>query len=243
MARPVLFIADLHLDPSRADIIRTFGRFLEREAAQAEAIHILGDLFEAWLGDDAISGDEPVIRMLQQAAANTTVYIMHGNRDFLLGQRFATLSGATLLTEPSTVEIHGARTLLLHGDSLCTADEEYQQFRAMVRDPQWQQQFLAMPIEQRREQAKQARQRSQARNRELDERVMDVSPQAVDRALAEHDVQWMIHGHTHRPAIHRFTTATGPGARFVVGDWFEHGSVLRCTPERWQLETLEHHRG
>ncbi|MCG5548613.1 UDP-2,3-diacylglucosamine diphosphatase [Halorhodospira halochloris] len=238
MAKPVLFIADLHLDPSRADIVQTFGRFLEREAPHAEAIYILGDLFEAWIGDDAVSGDEPTIQLLNRAATCTPVYIMHGNRDFLLGERFCQLTGTHLLDEPSIVDIHGHRALILHGDSLCTEDHEYQDFRAMVRDPRWQQEFLALSIEQRLAKAREARDRSKSRNSELTEEIMDVSPQAVDEIMAKYDVQWLIHGHTHRPNIHRFDATAGPGARFVVGDWYEQGSVLRCTEQKWELETL-----
>mgnify|MGYP006423421349 CR=1 FL=1 len=240
MAQPVLFIADLHLDPSRADITRTFGRFLDQESPQAEAIYILGDLFEAWIGDDVVSGDEPVIQMLRRAAAQTPVYIMHGNRDFLLGERFCELTGTELLPEPSTVNIHGEPTLILHGDSLCTADQEYQQFRAMVRDPLWQQEFLALPSTERLEKATEARNKSKHRNSEIANEIMDVSAPAVDEILAEYNVNWLIHGHTHRPNIHRFNTTNGTGARFVVGDWFEQGSMLRCTANKWELETLAH---
>ncbi|MBK1735414.1 UDP-2,3-diacylglucosamine diphosphatase [Halorhodospira abdelmalekii] len=241
MSQPVLFIADLHLDSSRPEITATFTRFLRQEAPQAAALYILGDLFEAWIGDDAVSAEEPILKELRQAAAATSLYVMHGNRDFLLGARFAELSGATLLPEPSCIDLHGERTLILHGDSLCTADHEHQTFRTMVHDPQWQQHFLSQPIAQRLEMAQQARNRSRSRNQELHEEIMDVTPEAVTALMAEHEARWLIHGHTHRPAVHRFTTAHGPGARFVVGDWFKQGSVLRCTPQRWELEEWAHH--
>lgn len=239
MAQPVLFVADLHLDPTREYITHTFSHFLEHESPQAEAIYILGDLFEVWIGDDAVADDDTVIQMLRRASANTAVYIMHGNRDFLLGERFCTLTGTELLPEPSIVDIHGERTVIMHGDSLCTADQEYQQFRAMVRDPRWQHEFLALPIEQRLEQANQARARSKSRNSELSEAIMDVSPQAVDAVLDEHQASWIIHGHTHRPKIHYFTQGGRQAGRFVLGDWYEQGSVLRCSPGRWDLERLE----
>ncbi len=242
MPRPVLVIADLHLDRSRPAATETFLRFLADEAPQAEAVYILGDLFEAWIGDDAVAADDPVLEALRAAAAHTQIHVMHGNRDFLLGADFAAASGTHLLPDPSVVTIHGERVLMMHGDSLCTDDAEYMQFRAMVRDPQWQQQFLALPVAERLEQARQARGASTERNQQLDEAIMDVTPVAVDAALKEHGVRWLIHGHTHRPAIHDLDTPLGWGKRFVVGDWFDQGSLLRCGPGGWALETLSHRR-
>ncbi len=240
MTRPVLVIADLHLDPSRPAATRTFLRFLQEEAPQGEALYILGDLFEAWLGDDAVAADEPALQALRTAAEATELYIMRGNRDFLLGDGFAEATGATLLPDPSVATIHGERVLMMHGDSLCTDDPEYMAFRAQVRDPAWQAHFLALPLEERLEQARQARRASTERNQQLDDATMDVAADAVAGAVHEHDVRWLIHGHTHRPAVHELATPHGPGKRFVLGDWFEHGSVLRCRPEAWTLETLPH---
>ncbi|ABM60903.1 UDP-2,3-diacylglucosamine diphosphatase [Halorhodospira halophila] len=240
MPRPVLVIADLHLDRSRPAATQTFLRFLEEEAPQAEAVYILGDLFEAWIGDDSVAADDPTLLALRAAATTTSIHVMHGNRDFLLGADFATASGVNLLPDPSVVTIHGERVLMMHGDSLCTGDAEYMQFRAMVRDPAWQRQFLALPIEERLDQARQARGASTKRNQQLDEAIMDVTPEAVDTAMRDHGVRWLIHGHTHRPGIHDVKTASGTGKRFVVGDWFDQGSVLRCHSDRWTLETLPH---
>lgn len=238
MPRPVLVIADLHLDRSRPAATDTFLRFLEKEAPGAEAVYILGDLFEAWIGDDAVTVDEPALRALRTASAHTDVYIMPGNRDFLLGERFARLTGTELLADPTCVRIHGEPTLLMHGDSLCTDDTEYMAFRAQVRDPQWQAGFLAQPIDERLRQAREARSASVARNESVADAILDVSEAAVAEAMQEHQVAWLIHGHTHRPAVHAVQTPLGPGKRFVVGDWFEQGSVLRCLPEAWHLETL-----
>lgn len=238
---PTLFIADLHLDPRRPEATETFRRFLAGEARGADALYILGDLFEAWVGDDAIRGDEPELTALRELSeAGVPVYVMHGNRDFLLGEAFAREIGATLLPEPWVTEVQGTPTVLLHGDSLCTADTEYQAFRAMVRDPQWQRGFLAQSLEERLAQARDARAQSAERGAQLDLAWMDVTPEAVTAALREAGVQWMIHGHTHRPDIHRFEFDGAPAGRFVLGDWFEQGSLLRCTPAQWTLETLPH---
>ncbi len=239
MPAPVLFIADLHLDASRPLVTETFLRFLNEEAVDAEALYILGDLFEAWVGDDAVTGDEPEIQALADLVeAGTPLYVMHGNRDFLLGERFEELTGATLLPDPSVIDVHGQRVLAMHGDSLCLSDPEYVAFRAMVRDPEWQRRFLALPLAERIEQARQARAQSVERTGQLDPAVMDVTPGAVVQAMSEHSVQWLIHGHTHRPGIHRVHIGGREGARFVLGDWFEQGSVLRCRPDEWSLDTL-----
>ncbi|MBK1726087.1 UDP-2,3-diacylglucosamine diphosphatase [Halorhodospira neutriphila] len=238
MTQPILLIADLHLDPSRPAVTRTLQHFLEREAPGAAALYILGDLFEAWVGDDAVRGDEPEIAALRSAAEAAPLYIMPGNRDFLLGERFAELTGAQLLPDPSVAEIHGDPALLMHGDSLCTDDEEYMAFRATVRDPAWQAQFLALSVEERLAQARQARSTSAERGQALDEATMDVTGAAVDAAVAEHGARWLIHGHTHCPGVHELDTPFGPGQRYVLGDWFEQGSVLRCLPEEWRLEAL-----
>lgn len=243
MHRPVLFIADLHLDPARPEATRAFLHFLEHRAPDAQHLYILGDLFEAWVGDDAVSGDEPELQALRTlTASGTPVSVMHGNRDFLLGARFAQLTGVRLIPDPTVVEIHGTRTVLLHGDSLCTDDTDYQAFRAMVRDPAWQAGFLSLPLPERIEQARSARAESTARGQDKDPALMDVTPDAVHRALTDAGTPWMIHGHTHKPAVHRYTHQGHDGARFVLGDWYEQGSVLRCDPDKWALETLVYER-
>jgi UDP-2,3-diacylglucosamine hydrolase len=238
VSRLTLFISDLHLDPRRPAITELFLRFLQEQQGQAEALYILGDLFEAWIGDDAVSADEPVLAALRVFSAGTPTYFMHGNRDFLVGEQFAAMTGITLLEDPTVIDLAGTPTLLMHGDSLCTDDHAYQNFRQMVRNPAWQQGFLAMPIPQRLALAQQARSESGARNQAIDDYLMDVNQQAVEEAMRRHDVRQLIHGHTHRPAIHRFDLDGRDHTRVVLGDWFEQGSVLRVTQTGMSLDGL-----
>ena len=224
-----LFISDLHLDPSRPQIVDLFLDLLAREARTAAALYILGDLFESWIGDD---DDTPLAAQVADATralrdAGVPVYFMHGNRDFLLGESYATRAGMILLTDPNIVNVGGQRTLLMHGDTLCTDDVEYQKFRAMVRNPRWQQQFLALPIEERRAFAAQARGESRRHTADAKAEIMDVNQAAVAAAMREHDVRRLIHGHTHRPAVHRFDLDGAPAERIVLGDWYEQDSVVR----------------
>ena len=235
-----LFISDLHLDPQRPEIIRLFLEFLGNRARLAERLYILGDLFEAWVGDDDDSKmASAVCAGLQDCAqSGTSVYVMHGNRDFLLGEDFAAACGCTLLTDPSAIDLYGQITLLMHGDLLCTDDHEYQAFRGMVREPHWQETFLARPIAERREIALQLRETSIERTRGKPEAIMDVNQQTVIDTMERHAVQRLIHGHTHRPAVHVLTVNGKPAQRLVLGDWYEQGSVLECTPAGCQLQAL-----
>lgn len=236
---PVLFIADLHLDPQRPAITQLFLAFLAGEARQAQALYILGDLFEAWIGDDAVPSDHPVLQGMRALAdSGVPIYIMHGNRDFLLGEDFAAMTGSTILPEPTRIELDGEPTLLMHGDSLCVDDVEYQRFRAMVRDPDWQAEFLAKSIEERKAYAQQARLASSEHGGQTSDAIMDVNDEAVERAMAEHGVRRLIHGHTHRPAVHELTLAGEPARRIVLGDWFEQGSVLRARAGDVHLQAL-----
>ncbi len=236
--KPVLFISDLHLDESRPAVTQLFLGFLQQRAARAEALYILGDFFEAWIGDDAVPPAHPVIAALRAlTASGVPLYVMRGNRDFLLGSRFEEMTGAKLLADPTVIDLHGTPTLLMHGDSLCTDDREYQQFRAMVHNPQWQAQFLAKSIPERIAMAKQARQESMSRNSTLAEEIMDVNQDAVRATLEEHGVRRLIHGHTHRPAVHKLETRDGKAERIVLGDWYDQGSVLRC--QGGECELLE----
>lgn len=238
MSRPILFISDLHLDPSRPAITELFLRFLHEQRDQAEALYILGDLFEAWIGDDAVGPDEPVIAALQAFSAQVPTYFMHGNRDFLIGERFAELTGIALLADPTVIDLHGVPTLLMHGDSLCTDDVQYQQFRQMVRNPEWQAFFLAKTIPERLEMARMARSESGARNQQLDDYLMDVNQQTVEAEMQRHGITRLIHGHTHRPAIHHFELDGRTHTRVVLGDWYDQGSVLRVTADGMELEGL-----
>ncbi|MFG6137142.1 UDP-2,3-diacylglucosamine diphosphatase [Halomonas sp. B23F22_10] len=226
-----LLISDLHLHPGAPAITEGFLNWLETRAAGAEALYILGDFFEAWIGDDLLDlgaadptgtaalAERIAEALKQRAEAGTAIYLMHGNRDFLLGERFAEAAGATLLPDPSVVTLGDERVLLMHGDSLCTLDEAYMAFRAKARDPQWQAQILAMPIPERIALAKQLRDQSGEANSNKAEDIMDVTPAEVVQALREHGVTTMIHGHTHRPAAHDVDLDGATARRFVLGDW------------------------
>ncbi len=235
-----LFISDLHLEPARPAITTLFLNFLERRARRAEALYILGDLFETWIGDDddaELGGTvATALRILVDQGVPT--YFLHGNRDFLLGERFAAASGMQLLPESGVIELAGERVLLLHGDTLCTDDVEYQAFRAQVRDPAWRARTLALPLAQRRALAGQLRETSRRATRQKTVDITDVNPTAVDQILRAHNVRRLIHGHTHRPAVHHWGLDGQPARRAVLGDWYKQGSVLRCDAAGWRLEPL-----
>jgi UDP-2,3-diacylglucosamine hydrolase len=235
-----LFISDLHLDPQRPAITRLFLDFLEQRGRSAECLYILGDLFEVWIGDDEDSALASAVcaGLRDCAGSDTPVYVMHGNRDFLLGRDFAAASGCMLLADPSVIDLYGQVTLLMHGDQLCTDDTEYLAFRDMVREPQWQQAFLARPLAERRQIARQLRETSIEKTQGKPESIMDVNQQTVVDTMERHAVQRLIHGHTHRPAVHELTVNGKPAQRLVLGDWYEQGSVLECTPEGCQLQSL-----
>lgn len=240
--KPVLFISDLHLDNERPEIVHLFLRFLQERATQAEALYILGDFFEAWIGDDAVPEDHPVIAALRAfTATGVPLYVMRGNRDFLLGERFEEMTGARLLPDPTVITLGNEPVLLMHGDSLCIDDTEYQQFRAMVHNPQWQAMFLAKSIEERLQMARQARQESTSRNSQLmesQESIMDVNQGAVEQTMREHGVQRLIHGHTHRPNVHALTVDGQPATRIVLGDWYDQGSVLEYRDGSYDLQDI-----
>ena len=240
-----LFISDLHLDSSRPEITRLFGDFLDGQARGADALYILGDLFEAWVGDDDPSETGAFVAEKLKALSDSGVPVsfMHGNRDFLLGEAYAQRAGMALLKDPTRIELDGKTVLLMHGDTLCTDDVAYQQFRAQTRDPAWQAQFLSQPLAARLAFAQQARAASQARQGELREAgtmetITDVSPAAVEAAFSGHDVDTIIHGHTHRPAMHELEIDGRPRRRIVLGDWYEQGSVLRVSSHGAELSTL-----
>lgn len=226
-----LFISDLHLCASRPHIKRLFFEFLESTVRDAKQLYILGDFFEYWAGDDDI--DDPFNRSIIDAVAklsssHVAVYLMHGNRDFLIGEAFCRASGATLLPDPSLIDLNGTRTLLMHGDTLCTDDVEYQNFRKQVRDPHWQQEFLSQPLAQRKAIIEDLRRRSENEKQTKPTEIMDVTRSSVEAVLREHAYPRLIHGHTHRPALHHHTVDGKTCERWVLRDWYEHGGYLRC---------------
>lgn len=225
-----LFIADLHLDAARPHITDLFERYLASdEVRQADALYILGDLVEAWIGDDDDAELPQRIATATHAVrdAGVPVYFMVGNRDFMLGRQFAERAGFTVLDDGVVHEIGGHPTLLMHGDVLCTDDVAYQAVRRQVRTPEWQAQILSMPLAARRAFAAKARADSKAHTGSTMESIMDVNASAVADAMRKAGVSRLIHGHTHRPAVHRFELDGEPAERIVLGDWYEHGSVLR----------------
>lgn len=225
-----LFISDLHLAPERPRITGEFLRFTRDIAPAAEALYILGDLFEYWAGDDDDDalGLEVAGALKTLSARGTRVILMHGNRDVLMGGALARRCGAVLAGDPLAVNLYGTPTLLSHGDALCTDDADYQRFRAYARDPGNQQKFLAQPLAARREQMRGMRAQSEASKQQKADAIMDVSPAAVEALLRGHGYPRLIHGHTHRPARHVHTVDGHVCERWVLADWYERGSCLRC---------------
>ncbi|MGH8212057.1 MAG: UDP-2,3-diacylglucosamine diphosphatase [Rhodanobacteraceae bacterium] len=240
MSAQTLFISDLHLDDCRPRIVGLFESFLADEARDADALYILGDLFEAYIGDD---DDAPLPARVAAALkslgdSGVPVHFIAGNRDFLLGEDYARRARMTLLDDGTTVDLYGTPTLLLHGDTLCTDDPAYLAFRQQVRDPAWQRMFLSQPLPARRAFAAKARDASRAHTSQADMAIMDVNQAAVETALRDAHVTRMIHGHTHRPAVHDFEPDGAPAQRFVLGDWYEQGSVLRVDGGTIELSGL-----
>ncbi len=227
-----LFISDLHLEESRPDITEAFLGFLKEKANGVEQLYILGDFFEAWIGDDERTPLQEQIAAALRAVneSGTEIFLMHGNRDFLIGHDFCDRAGATLLDDPTVVDLYGTPTLLMHGDSLCTADVEYQKFRANMRNPQWQQMILQRPLADRQQMARQLREISMAKNQGKAETIMDVTPEEVVKDMEAHGVQRLIHGHTHRPAEHHLQANGQPTKRIVLGDWDTHVWWLDVQP-------------
>jgi UDP-2,3-diacylglucosamine hydrolase len=236
-----LFISDLHLSADRPEISSAFSEFLATTAARAEALYILGDLFEYWAGDDDIH--DPFNRRVIQALAKlhlngVTIYLMHGNRDFLMGKVMATACGAHMLPDPSLIGIHGTPTLLMHGDTLCTDDTDYMAFRAQVRTSAWQSNFLAQPLAQRKAQIEHLRMQSKLAQSLKPADIMDVNTGSVTNALREHNYPRLIHGHTHRPARHEHEIDQHRCERWVLPDWYEQGGYLRCDTSGCQAMSL-----
>lgn len=236
-----LFISDLHLDDSRPHITALFEHYLAGdEVRHADALYILGDLVEAWIGDD---DDAELPQRIARATtavrdAGVPVYFMAGNRDFLLGDAYAERAGLALIEDGTVHDLYGTPTLLMHGDLLCTDDVAYQATRRQVRTPAWKAQVLAMPLEARRALAAKARAESRAYTSGAQEVLMDVNADAVAQAMRHAGVTHLIHGHTHRPAVHHFDLDGQPAERIVLGDWYEQGSVLRVSAAGRELRAI-----
>jgi UDP-2,3-diacylglucosamine hydrolase len=235
-----LFVSDLHLDALEPAAGTQFIDFLRTRAYRAEALYILGDLFESWVGDD----DDDAYRreicaaLRELGARGIPCFVMHGNRDFLLQRGFEQRSGTRLLADPVIIELYGQRVLLTHGDALCTADRAYQLLRGVVRQPAWQRRFLRLPLRLRRELAQQARAGSRRHTRATTGEIMDADVGAVHAAMRACGVQWLVHGHTHRPGVHEFELDGAPACRIVLGAWHDQGSCLSWEPGAFSLEEL-----
>lgn len=231
------FVSDLHLKPERPDITRAFSHFITHTAAQAESLYLLGDIFEAWIGDDAPTpGLDELFSQLKALSENgCKIFLQHGNRDFLMGEQCAERMGASLLHEQVTHRLPVGNCLILHGDQLCLDDNEYMQFRALVRNPQWQQDFLSKSLQERIQIAKQLRDTSKQRGAEKSDYITDVSSTAVAQALQQADVKLMIHGHTHKPYIHQIDLDGTVATRIVLGDWDSHGWYLKMDSQGYDL--------
>lgn len=233
-----LFISDLHLHPDNPDCMQLFEDFIDEHATSADTLFILGDLFEYWLGDDAIafSGYQRVADSLSRLHdTGTKIYIMHGNRDFLVGQEFTTSSNSNLLPDPSIYLLDETRVLLSHGDYLCTDDHEHQAFRRQTSDAAWQSSILQQSLEARDALAKQIRKGSENGKQLKPEAIMDVNQSSVESQMRQHEVNLLIHGHTHRPDIHSFELDGGPAYRIVLGDWYHTGSYLSYSDGLFEL--------
>jgi len=224
-----LFISDLHLEVDRPDIGEQFFAFLEDEAKDAEALYILGDLFDAWVGDDDPNPHFADVKKALRALVDSgvPVYFMHGNRDFMVGEDFAEETGVRILPDPIAIDLYGNHVLLSHGDALCTDDFEYQEIRAMTRKPEWQAMMRSKPLEERLLLARAAREESKARGQTIDMDIMDVNADAVKRTILDYSVDILLHGHTHRPDIHFVELDDRVAKRIVLGDWYDQGSVVR----------------
>lgn len=231
------FIADLHLAQNRPDMTACFLRFLKDEATQAQRLYILGDLFEAWIGDDDDSAYLITIAkaLSTLSALGTTIYYIHGNRDFLLGQRFAEKSAMNLLPEVDLIDLYGKSVVIMHGDTLCTRDVGYQKFRKKSRTWWWQTIVKSLPLFLRKKMAADYRKKSAAATAMKPQDIMDVTPDEVIKCLEIYHSQLLIHGHTHRPAVHELEANNQQAKRIVLGDWYEQGAWLKVTPTSVQL--------
>ena len=235
-----LFISDLHLGANQPSMA-AFRRFIAGSAPQAEALYILGDLFDYWAGDDDLEDAfhaEVIAALRGLARHGTKIYLLHGNRDLLMGEALANACHATLLDDPALIDLYGTPTLLSHGDMLCTNDADYQRYRTQVHDADFQRQFLAKPLTERKAYIARLRERSIAEKQSKDSAIMDVNEDAVAALLREHGYPRLIHGHTHRPYRHEHIVDGHACERWVLGDWHQQGSVLHCDNRGIEWETI-----
>ena len=232
----VLFISDLHLEAERPDITRAFLHFLSTRARTAEALYILGDFFEAWIGDDGMDEFQHAIaRALREVSdSGTRIYLMHGNRDFLIGQAFCREAGCTLLRDPSLIDLGGEKILLMHGDSLCTLDVAYMKLRRWLRNPLSLFILRNLPLSSRHKLARKLRKESRAQTRMKASEIVDVTPSEVEKIMRDKGVRILIHGHTHRPAVHELEIDGRPARRIVLGDWDSQGWALEADEQGLQ---------
>jgi UDP-2,3-diacylglucosamine hydrolase len=237
------FISDLHLCVERPDISQCLFTFLQEQAVHAEALYVLGDLFEAWIGDDDLSEFNLSIADAFKTLADSgvNIYFIHGNRDFLVRNQFAQRAGFTLLPEQIVVDLYGTHTLLMHGDELCTRDVVYQKFRRKARGWWWPRLVLSLPLNIRRKIAESGRKTSKKNHAKLTMDIMDVTPEDVVKAMETHKVTRLIHGHTHRPAIHPLNINGQAAERIVLGDWYDQGSILKVSKESRELINYKFH--
>ena len=235
-----LFISDLHIDADQPEIAKQFLEFLKTEAIGARALYILGDLFESWIGDDDPNPHYATIKtaIRELGQKSIPVYFMRGNRDFMIGANFATETGVTILSDPYILEMNGEPVLLSHGDAYCTDDVEYQAVRKMTRNPEWQAMMLQKSVEERLVFADQARAASLAHGGSISAEISDVNANAIEDAMRESGVRTMLHGHTHRPAVHDIEVDGEAAKRIVLGDWYEQGSVVRWDENGPVLSTM-----
>jgi len=235
-----LFVSDLHLDAAFPAAVAQFDSFLQGPARAAEALYILGDLFETWVGDDDEDAERARVCAALRALSDAGVacHVCHGNRDFLLGSGFEQRTGCRLLADPTIIDLYGERVLLTHGDALCTADLSYQRLRSVVRDPAWQRRFLRLPLATRRALADEARAGSRAHTGLSAAGIMDASEEAVVRVMSRCGVRKLVHGHTHRPAVHELMLDGAGAQRIVLGAWYEQGSCLRWDARGYELLSL-----
>lgn len=224
-----LFISDLHLSPASSQQIKLFLNFCETQTIKADALYILGDFFEAYLGDDEKSEfHASLIQALKNVSSRIPVYFMRGNRDFLVGKKFLKQTGCQLLTDPTVIDLYGHPTLLMHGDTLCTDDKDYLRFRTRTQNIFYQKMVLACPLFVRQKMAQGLRKRSMQHTSSVKKEIMDTNPQEISRVMKEHDVLQLIHGHTHRPCMENFELEGKNACKIVLGDWHHKGNFLIC---------------